>query len=73
VGAYLGLDMALSPSDIRWHAMSSSSPPIDLLAADMVFLRCSDGVPASPGGCRWWAVAVVWRRWVGVVGGGGGG
>jgi len=38
-----------------------------VMAADMVFLRRSDGVPVCPGGCRWWAV--VWRRWVGIVGG----
>jgi len=38
-----------------------------VVAADMAFLRHSDGVPVCPGGCRWWAV--VWRRWVGVVGG----
>ena len=50
-----------------------SSPPIDLLAADMAFLCRLDGVPACPGGCRWWAVAVVWQQWVGVMGGGGGG
>jgi len=38
-----------------------------VVAADVAFLHRSDGVPACPGGCRWWAV--VWRRWVGVVGG----
>jgi len=38
-----------------------------VVAADMVFLRRSDGVPACPGGCRWWVV--VWQRWVGVMGG----
>ena len=38
-----------------------------VVAAHMVFLCHSDGVPACPGGCRWWAV--VWRRWVGVVSG----
>jgi len=53
--------------------MSSLSPPINLPAADVVFLHHLDGVPASPGGCWWWAVAVVWQRWVGVMGGGGGG
>jgi len=42
-----------------------------VMAADMAFLHRSDGVPACPGGCQWWAV--VWRQWVGVVGGGGGG
>jgi len=38
-----------------------------VVAADVVFLCHSDSVPACPGGCWWWAV--VWRRWVGVVGG----
>jgi len=38
-----------------------------VVAADVAFWRHSDGVPGCPGGCRWWAV--VWRRWVGVVGG----
>jgi len=54
-----------------------------VVTTDMAFLHCSDGVPACPGGCQWWAV--VWRQWVGVmsgcrgwaswvvVGGGGGG
>jgi len=50
-----------------------SSPPIDLPAADVVFLCRLDGVPVCPCGCRWWVVAVVWQRWVGIVGGGGGG
>ena len=30
-----------------------------VMAADVAFLRRSDGVPACPGGCWWWAV--VWR------------
>jgi len=30
-----------------------------VMAADVAFLCCSDGVPACPGGCRWWVV--VWR------------
>jgi len=38
-----------------------------VMAADVAFLHRSDGVLACPGGCQWWAV--VWRRWVGVVGG----
>jgi len=38
-----------------------------VVAADVVFLHRSDGVPACPGGCQWWAV--VWRQWVGIVGG----
>jgi len=29
-----------------------------VMAADVVFLHHSDGVPACPGGCRWWVV--VW-------------
>ena len=53
--------------------MRGSSPPIDLPAADVVFLCRLDGVPVCPCGCRWWVVAVVWQRWVGIVGGGGGG
>ena len=27
-----------------------------VVAADVAFQRRSDGVPACPGGCRWWAV-----------------
>ena len=38
-----------------------------VMAADVAFLHRSDGVLACQGGCQWWAV--VWRRWVGVVGG----
>ena len=38
-----------------------------VVAADVAFLHCSDGVPVCPGGCWWWAV--VWQQWVGVVGG----
>jgi len=38
-----------------------------VVAADVAFLHRSDGVPACPGGCQWWAV--VWQRWVGVVSG----
>jgi len=38
-----------------------------VMAADVVFLHCLDGVPVCPGGCRWWVV--VWRRWVGVISG----
>jgi len=38
-----------------------------VMAADMAFLHRSDGVPVCPGGCWWWAV--VWRQWVGIVGG----
>ena len=38
-----------------------------VMATDVAFLRRSDGVPSCPGGCWWWAV--VWQRWVGVVGG----
>jgi len=29
-----------------------------VVAADMAFLCCLDGILACPGGCRWWAV--VW-------------
>jgi len=38
-----------------------------VVAADVAFWHRSDGVLACPGGCWWWAV--VWRRWVGIVGG----
>jgi len=37
-----------------------------VVAADVAFLHRSDGVPACPGGCQWWAGGcwwwvVVWR------------
>jgi len=40
---------------------------LSVVAADVAFWHRSDGVPACPGGCWWWAV--VWQQWVGVVGG----
>jgi len=48
------------------HGCGESSL-LSVMAADMVFLHCSDGVLACPGGCQWWAV--VWQRWVGIMGG----
>jgi len=38
-----------------------------VMAADMAFLHHLDGVPVCPGGCWWWVV--VWRQWVGIMGG----
>ena len=49
------------------------SPLLLVMAADVVFLHCSDGVPACPGGCQWWRWCGDdgWASWVGIMGGGG--
>jgi len=69
-GVFTHLLVVIAASDVTPHRCCGmviiccgcgcgESSLLSVVAADVAFLHRSDGVPACPGGCRWWAV--VWQ------------